>query len=198
MASNPLDSDTQLFSRFLEGDDAAFMELFDRHTHRLHMYCLKFVGNRRQAEDLVQDIWERLIRFRSDEKGALENPVGFMIRIARNLCLNHIRDRKMAASLDDLPDWQHPKAVAAELSHNEELVIAALPHLPTSYREVLILNAYSGYRFDEIAEMLGEPVGAIRTRAWRARVQLGRLISALMEFDEKQDDNSTPGPSGKH
>lgn len=196
-APNPLDSDARLFARFLEGDDSAFMELFDRHTHRMYMYCLKFVGDRRQAEDLVQDLWERVIRFRSEGKGELDNPVGFLVRVARNLCLNHIRDRKVAASLDQLPDWQHPQAPVKDLSHNEELVIAALPHLPESYREVLILNAYSGYRFDEIAGMLGEPVGAIRTRAWRARVQLGRIISAMMEFDEKQDDNSTPGSAGK-
>lgn len=197
-AARPLETDARLFARFLEGDDAAFMELFDRHTHRLYMYCLKFVGDRGQADDLVQDIWERVIRQRSERKDRIENPVGFMVRIARNLCLNHIRDRKHAASLDDLPDWQHPKASTVDLSHNEELVVAALPHLPTAYREVLILNAYSGYRFDEISEMLGEPVGAIRTRAWRARMQLGRIISALMEFDEKRDDNSTPDAPGRH
>jgi len=196
--SRPLETDTLLFERFMKGDDAAFMELFDRHTHKLYMFCLKFVGDRRQAEDLMQDLWERVIRLRADSKDTIENPVGFMVRIARNLCLNHIRDRKHAASLDDIPEWQLPKAPVVELSHNEELVIAALPHLPASYREVLVLNAYSGYRFDEIAEILGEPVGAIRTRAWRARVQLGRIISALMEFDEKRDDNSTPGDAGTH
>ncbi len=70
--------------------------------------------------------------------------------------------------------------------------MAALEHLPLPQREVLILNAYSGYRFDEIAEMLGEPVGAIRTRAWRARVQLGRVVSALIELDENREGTDLP------
>lgn len=182
----PLSSDAQLFVRFIEGDDAAFMEMVDRHTHKLYMYCLKFVGDRGQAEDLVQDIWEKVIRMRGDGREPIDNPVGFMIRMARNLCLNHIRDTRVVASLDDLPEGEHPSAGMSEMTHHEELVVAALARLPNAQREVLILNAYSGYRFDEIAEMLGEPVGAIRTRAWRGRVQLGRIISAMIELDENK------------
>lgn len=184
--------DAQLFARFLEGDDTAFMELFDRHTHRLYMYCLKFVGDRKQAEDLVQDLWERVIRLRAGERQKLDNPVGFLVRMARNLCLNHIRDRKQTASLEDLPEYEHPSTTPRELTHNEELVVAALGHLPDPQREVLVLNAYSGYRFDEIAEMLGEQVGAVRTRAWRARMQLGRIVSAFIGLDENKEENTPP------
>ncbi|MDB5033168.1 MAG: sigT [Chlorobi bacterium] len=192
-ASKPLGNDEQLFARFMAGDDAAFMELFDRHTHRLYMYCLKFVGNEREAEDLVQDLWERVIRLRADGRDAVINPVGFMVRMARNLSLNHIRDRRNTASLDDLPEQHHPSSAGSEMSHNEELVVAALARLPDSQRDVLILNAYSGYRFDEIAEMLGEPVGAVRTRAWRGRMQLGRIISAYIGLDENKEENGGKG-----
>ena len=184
--------DFDLFSRFLSGEDAALMELFDRHTHRLYLYCLKFVGDRVQAEDLVQDLWERVIKLRSRSSEPPPNPLGLLYRIARNLSLNSIRDRRQVSSLDALPEWQHPSVSTREMSQHEELVVAALQHLPLPQREVLILNAYSGYRFDEIAEMLGEPVGAIRTRAWRARVQLGRVISALIELDENRESTDPP------
>jgi RNA polymerase sigma factor (sigma-70 family) len=186
-----LATDAQLFVRFLDGDDTAFMELFDRHTHRLYMYCLKFIGDRRQTEDLVQDLWERVIRLRSEQREGLDNPVGFLIRMARNLCLNHIRDRKQISSLQDIPEWEHPATIPRELTHNEELVVAALRHLPEAQREILVLNAYSGYRFDEIAEMLGEQVGAVRTRAWRARAQLGRIISAFIGLDENNEEHNS-------
>jgi RNA polymerase sigma-70 factor (ECF subfamily) len=189
-----LATDVQLFSRFMEGDDTAFMELFDRHTHKLYMYCLKFIGDRRQTEDMVQDLWEKVIKLRSEGRGTLDNPIGFLIRMARNLCLNHIRDRKQMASLQDLSEREHPASSQRELTHNEELVVAALAHLPEAQREVLVLNAYSGYRFDEIAEMLGEPVGAVRTRAWRARTHLGRVISAFIGLDEtKEEEERGPG-----
>lgn len=189
----PIGNDPILFARFLAGDDSGFMELFDRHTHRLYLYCLKFVNDRQRAEDLVQDLWERVIKLRAEGKGAPDNPVGLFVRIARNLCLNSIRDEKNISSLDEMPEWEHPSTSMREMSHHEELVVAALKRLPMAQREVLILNAYSGYRFDEIAEMLGEPVGAIRTRAWRARAQLGRVISALIELDESNEKNESYG-----
>ncbi len=74
----------------------------------------------------------------------------------------------------------------------EELVMIAMERLPLDQREVLILYAYSGYKFEEIAQMVGESHGAVRTRAWRARRQLKRIIAALIELDENrlQDEQS--------
>lgn len=190
--NSPSEKDIDLFARFISGEDAALMEIFDRHTHRLYLYCLKFVGDRGVAEDLVQDLWERVIKMRTRSSEPPPNPLGLLYRIARNLSLNSIRDRRQLSSLDALPEWQHPSVSTREMSQQEELVVAALEHLPLPQREVLILNAYSGYRFDEIAEMLGEPVGAIRTRAWRARVQLGRVVSALIELDENREGTDLP------
>jgi RNA polymerase sigma-70 factor, ECF subfamily len=187
-ARNEPSPDAVSFARFLSGEDASFMQLFDRHTHRLYLYCLKFLGDREAAEDIVQDLWERVIKLRTTPRDAPDNVLAFLYRIARNLCLNYRRDHKMHASIEGLTEYEHPQAASRELSQHEELVIAALPRLPIAHREVLILNAYAGYRFDEIAEMLGEPVGAIRTRAWRARAQLGRIISALIALDESGDE----------
>ena len=66
----------------------------------------------------------------------------------------------------------------------------ALDRLPMDQREVLILNAYAGYRYEEIAEMVGETVGAVRTRAWRARAKLGRIIAALLGLQEGTEGSS--------
>ncbi len=198
-----LANDYQLFTRFFGGEDAVLMELFDRHTHRLYMFCLKFLGDRAGAEDLIQDIWEKVIRMRVEGKPVPDNPIGYMITMVRNMSLNRIRDRRPHTSLEDIAELEHPSASVAELSYNEELVVAALPHLTDAYREVLVLNAYSGYRFDEIAEMFGEPVGAVRTRAWRARSQLARIISTFMELDEQKskqqgdEDTASESPEDK-
>ncbi len=188
--SKPSSSDAELFTRFLEGDDVALVEMFDRHNHRLYLYCLQFSRNEQQAEDLTQEMWERVIRLRSNERTTVQNPLGLMLTIARNLCLDNIRRERRHADLDEISEASHPVAHVPELSHMEELVILALPHLPDAQREVLVLHAYSGYRFDEIAEMLGEPVGAVRTRAWRARAHLGRIISVMIGLD---DDNNQKG-----
>lgn len=188
--------DVDAFQRFLHGEDRALIELFDRHNHKLFTYCLQFVHDRVRAEDITQELWERLIRLRA--KGGLNasNPVGLMLTMVRNMCLDELRRNRNHSQLDSLSDGNHPIDAIPELSHMEELVILALPHLPEAQREVLMLNAYSGYRFDEIAEMLNEPVGAIRTRAWRARTHLARIVSAMMGIDEdaeRENQFENPG-----
>lgn len=176
--------EVELFTRFFAGDDAAFGELFDRHMHRLYLFALKFLADQQGAEDVVQDMWEKVIRMRGDGKPMPENPMGYIVTMIRNLSLNRVRDRKGHASIEEMSELDLPSLHQREMSHAEELVVKAMSHLPDAYREVLVLNAYSGYRFDEIAQILGEPVGTVRTRAWRARAQLARIISAYMELDD--------------
>lgn len=190
--------DRELFQSFLDGNDQAFAELFRRHASRLYVYTLKIVGDQQQTRDIMQDVWERIIRFRSEGKEAPHTPLGLLIRITRNLCLNHKRGRKDTLPLDGMPEWRQPRTEGKDLSELEEAVVIALERLPIEQREVLILNAYSGYRFDEIAEMLGEAESTIRTRAWRARARLGTIIAALIglnDTNDERDHNDAPNRS---
>jgi RNA polymerase sigma-70 factor (ECF subfamily) len=196
---DPVVEDSTLFSRFLDGDDDAFMALFDRHAPRLFLYCLKVVGSRQAAHDIMQDMWERIVRLRAEGKPTAHSPAGLLMTTTRNLCLNYKRDRKEHLSLDQVPEWRQPGSEMREMSELEEAVVLALDRLPDEQREVLILNAYSGYRFDEIAEMLGEGEGTIRARAWRARAKLGKIIAALIGLDQMDDEgrNSNDRSTGK-
>lgn len=190
------DTDGLLMARFLGGENGALVDMFDRHNHRLYLFALQFVHEPQRAEDITQELWERMIRLRAEGRTTPDNPIGLLLTIVRNLCLDAIRRDRHHAVIDELPEAHHPTISLPELSPMEELVILALPHLPFQQREVLVLNAYSGYRFDEIAQMLGEPVGAVRTRAWRARAHLGRIISAMLGIDEdsrEQDSSEQPG-----
>lgn len=175
-------NDEKLFRRYLEGDDAAFMELFHRHTAHLFAYALKILGSREQAHDTLQDIWERMARFRAEGKESPGNIAGFLIRSVRNRCLNVKAKKRPEYSLEDLTERQHPKAENDRLTERQEIVIAALDQLPEEQKELLILHTYAGYSYEEIALMLDDSVGAVRTRAWRARVKLGRVITALIDM----------------
>ncbi|MBS1910503.1 MAG: RNA polymerase sigma factor [Bacteroidetes bacterium] len=177
--------DSELLSRFFEGDDTALVQLFDRHNHRLYLYCHQYLNDSEQAEDVTQEVWERIMKMRrTSTERTIRNVPGLLFTMTRNLCIDSIRTRRHHADLEEIPESKHPTSSIPELSHLEELVILALPHLPAHQREVLALNAYSGYQFEEIAEMLGEPVGTIRTRAWRARTHLGRIIGAMIGLEE--------------
>lgn len=172
-----------LFERFLSGDDDAFVLLYREHHVRLHTYCLKILGAPAQADDMTQEIWERVIRMRGD-RPRIRNVAAFLVRMARNLCLDHLKSQRRLSPLDLLPESSHPVELPVELSEREEVVLAALEMLSFDYREVLVLNIYCGYRFDEIAAMLDRSPEAIWARASRARIQLRRLVvRALDDLD---------------
>lgn len=193
----PSSTDSQLFDQFLAGDDRAFAELFDRHHHRMYLYCLKLVGSSDQAEDIVQEVWERVIRMRSNPQHVL-NPTGFLLRITRNLSLNHLRDTKKLTPIDDVQEHKLPTVQMREKSELEELVVICLQKLPLEMREVLILYTYSGYRFDEIAEMMGKSVDAVRMRASRARAQLRTMILAMTEQSPTAQSPTAQSPTASN
>ena len=121
---------------------------------------------------------------RSSGAESHRKPLALILTMARNLCLNQLRSQRKLTPIHEISETQHPPEDVRELTHLEELVVIALSRLPMAQREILILNAYSGYGFDEIAEMLGKPVGAVHTAAWRARTRLEKLITELMRYDD--------------
>lgn len=166
--------DALLMERFLAGDDAAFVDLFDRHNRRLFVYCLKLVANREHAQDLTQELWLRVLKLRLAPQKIL-NPAAFFVRIARNLCLNHLSAQRHHLPLTALPESGHPMD-EDDSSEMEEVILTSLNALPFEYREVLVLNVYCGYRFEEIATLLDKSPEAIWKRASRARKQLRTMV----------------------
>lgn len=186
MGVPPVMDDAVCFSRFLDGDDAAFAELFDRHNHRLYIYALKFLRSPELAEDVTQELWERVIRLRLAPQ-EVRNPVGFFLKIARNLCINAQKRGRRFSPLADLPESEHPHEREEPRSELQEAVEVGLERLSFEYREVLILNIYCGYRFDEIATILGKSSGTIWVRASRARGKLRKIVTEIVGAQKVRD-----------
>lgn len=179
-------SEAELFIKFRDGDDAAFLELFERYDRRLRLYCLKVVGDMEATEDLVQELWERVIRMRN---GTIEiaEPARYLMRMARNLCLKYLQRRRTMRGLDDLNESEHPIAQIHEPSHMEELVKLAVSQLPFDQREVLVLHHYIGHSYEDIAELRGESIGSVKMRAMRARARIARMISAFLGLGKEEE-----------
>jgi RNA polymerase sigma-70 factor (ECF subfamily) len=186
--------DAQLLDRYLAGEDAAFVELFNAHNHRLYVYCLKLVGSSEAAEDITQELWEKVIGLRADPK-RIHNPLGFFLRMARNISLNHIRSRRKLTAFDGLPEAALPIDNIRERSEREEMVLMALEKLPFDYREVLILHVYSGFTLEEVASMLGKSTEAIWKRASRARAKLSAIVMAMLDDEGKRMESMTANES---
>jgi RNA polymerase sigma-70 factor (ECF subfamily) len=161
-----------------DGRTRALATLFERHHARIYRFCLRLTGDRQAAEDLVQDVFMRMLKYRESFRGEMAFEP-WMFGIARNACLNHLRRSKLAAlenrELGDLPDEAAPEDERAEL------VRRALLALPVERREVLVLSRYEFKSYEEIAAVLGCSVGAVKVRAHRALKELRERYLALLQ-----------------
>jgi RNA polymerase sigma factor (sigma-70 family) len=159
------------------GRTVALATLFERHHTRVYGYCLRMTGNRSSAEDLVQDVFMKMLKYKATFKDDSEL-VPWMFGIARNSCLAHLKRR----SVDHLPATQATEETATEEAHEEphderqsELVRQALLKLPAERREVLVLSRYEYKSYDAIARVLDCSVGAVKVRVHRAMKQLREI-----------------------
>jgi RNA polymerase sigma-70 factor (ECF subfamily) len=159
------------------GRTAALATLFERHHARLYRYCLRMTGNRAAAEDLVQEAFMKILKYKTTFKDDSEF-VPWMFGIGRNACFAHLRrtadDHLTDADLDNA--GQTDNAIeTSQYDGQEELVRRALQQLPADRREVLVLSRYEYKTYDEIAKTLECSVGAVKVRAHRAMKQLREI-----------------------
>ncbi len=184
-AALPADRETELFNKFLAGSDEAYRALYDAFERPLYTYCCKLLGNEVIAQDIFQDVWIRMFRLRGEKK-EVRKFSGLLFTIARNLSLNSIRDSKASyhISLEDMPPESELFMRTMEFDESDlrEMMQKALQQLPINQREAFVLREYSGYSYNEIAEITGATMINVKTRAWRAKERLRKVISAWMEL----------------
>jgi RNA polymerase sigma-70 factor (ECF subfamily) len=169
--------DLQLQQRIREGDNTAFAELYTGYKQGVYLYCTRFLGDRPAAEDIFQEVFMNLLeRVRGGSE--IGNVQGYLLRSARNRCLNVIRDRKYPKDINELEDFL-PGEVHVMAGEYGDLE-SALQELPAVNREALLLCEYEGYTYEEIAQMTESSVSTVRKRIFRARQKLRRLLSPGM------------------
>lgn len=177
--------DAKLLADFLNGSDAAFDPLYAEYNQRLFAYVSRMIFDEDAAKDIAHQVWEKVIDLRANtEREPIANVRGFLFTLARNLSLDHLRRRKKFADMDAAN--QITMGSGEHEMHDRELVIEALKQLPEETREILVLNYYSGYSFEEIAEMLGKKPNAIWTRASRARATLKTILEQMMNVERSR------------
>lgn len=174
--------EAQLLERIRDGDNTAFTELYTGHKQRVYLYCLRYLGEHAAAEDVFQDVF---LSFLQRVRNGLQvnNTCAYLIRSARNLCLNRIRDRKPTWDVYDMQEEladEHVEDDAMDIDLGE-----ALGRLPEINRETLVLREYAGLTYEEIAEVCGLPMTTIVKRLHRARHQLRKIVE--QEKQRKQE-----------
>ena len=175
-------SDTELMREVRGGRTSALAALFERHHARLYRFCMQMTGNRQVSEDLVQDVFMRMLKYRKSFQDEMAF-VPWMFRIARNACTDHFRRAARDAFPEEGFDCRPADEAAADDRIDDDdrarLLRRALLALPVERREVLVLSRYEFKSYEEIARALGCSVGAVKVRAHRAMKQLRQVYLEL-------------------
>lgn len=169
-------SDAELMGRVRDGELERLAELFERHQRRLFAFFLRLAGDRAAAEDLVQEVFVRMLKYRHTYKSEAEF-TPWMFGVARNAAVDHYRARPQLEVQEsaDAPEpaapTEHPVERLAKREQSARLQ-AALGRLPREKRELLLLARFGEMKYEAIGELLGITVGAVKVRVHRALKEL--------------------------
>lgn len=187
MPPDAVAADAQLVAAAQRGDRDAFGELVERYQDRLFNTLVRITGSYEEAADAAQDAflqaYAKLDAFRGDAQFFT-----WLYRIAMNAALNRRRHRRPMASLDAAKDaageepMDHTAAPDRQLLTDERsaLVHSALAELGDEHRKILVLRELEGCSYEVIADILELPVGTVRSRLFRARLQLRERLQPLV------------------
>jgi len=173
-------TDTELMIRVRDGDVRQLAHLFARHHVRLYNFYLRLTGDRESSEDMTQEVFFRILKYRHTFRGEGEF-TAWMYHMARNVHLDS-RRRIDAVADGEAEEIAAPDPHGHDLMERQEgadLVRAALARLPAEKREVILLSRYEGMRYDAIAELLGCSVDAVKVRVHRALNELRTIYFRL-------------------
>lgn len=187
MSSKGVLEDTELVRRSREGDPDAFRDLVLRHHPRIFNLIYNMVRDRDDADDLAQEVFIKAFRSLSGFNGDAR-VYTWLYRIAVNRCLDWLkgRGRHPEVPLDRVEGgaaFRNTGSADAGVSQQElgRALEQALLTLPPDHRAVVTLREMDGLSYEEIAEVMDCSVGTVKSRLFRARLQLQRLLAEVHE-----------------
>jgi RNA polymerase sigma-70 factor (ECF subfamily) len=188
------DPDVALMLRVQAGDEGAFRELFEKFAPRVLQFVRRYLGNEAQAEEITQDVFVQIFRFRHRYQPQ-SRLASWVFTIATNHCLNQLRrpERQLRVDLWDrrgdddppgepqLPDPDAP--TAEEGARSRELagrLEAAVAELPAKQRAALLLSRVDGLAYRDVGEALGCSEGAVKALLFRATQSLKRTLKDFL------------------
>ena len=183
-------TDELLLKQAGEGDQAAFLDLYNRYREPVFRFAYRLLGSVEIAEDVTHDCFLSLIRKPENFRPERASLKTYLYAAARNLAMKHFRNQGRETGLDEVSEEpkDSPRRGPLRRLLDEELatfVREAVLSLPPLQREALILFEYEGLSLNEVAEIAGTDAGAIKARLYRAREGLRRILQPYMESNKE-------------
>jgi RNA polymerase sigma-70 factor (ECF subfamily) len=180
--------DDVLLRQAAKGNEEAFTVLYRRHQAALYRFALRMTGNAWGAEEVVQDVFMTLMR-EPKKYDVTRGPLAaYLFGIARNRVMKHLERLPREVSLNEREDGSHGGAAVvnaftpmhwAEQRERMDQVRAAVLGLPADFREAVVLCELEELSYEEAAQLLGCPIGTIRSRLHRGRALLLAKLEML-------------------
>ncbi len=185
------EEEAKIIRAVVDGNTNAFEDLVLEYQKQVYHIALKMTGSEEDAFDLSQETFLKAFRALPTFRGE----AGFgswLYRMAANLCIDFLRKRKrqgagQIVSLDagededrrppELPDLRYEPQSALEKKELREKVQAGLKKLPDEQRLILVLRDVEGFSYQEISDALKIELGTVKSRIYRARAHLARLLT---------------------
>ncbi len=180
--------DAQLMTAVQRGDPAAFRILVEKYKRKAYFLALKLVGDSADAYDLSQEAFIRVYNAR--RRYDRDRPFfSWFYAILSNLAKNHLRKRSVrseyAAQVRRAGDEALDESVApdsiVEADETRKALWAAIEKLSFDHREIIILRHFEDMPYEDIAKLLGIPVGSVMSRLYYARKKLRELLGDAYE-----------------
>lgn len=194
-SESELESDAYLVERSLDGDVAGFEKLVSRYQNKIIGYVGRMTnGDREEAEDITQEAFIKAYRNLDSFRGQASFST-WLYKIATNLCIDRARTKKrrpqQAYSLDEpfegeegggreIADSRYEPSKGVERDEMRALVRQTVADMPEKQRQVLIMCDLQGMPYENIAEVLGIPIGTVKSRIFHARADLARRLKPYM------------------
>ncbi len=192
-------SERVLLSKLRRRDPEAFEQLVRQHQDRVFDFCVRMLGDREEAHDLVQEIFvsvhQHLDKFRMDARLTT-----WIFRISRNHCLNRLkylkrRGRGRSEEWEDVGEGRLQEAVggpetpgeALDAARERAMVRVAISRLEEEGRALVVLRDIEGLSYEEIVEITELPVGTVKSRLHRAREKLAAILAELGGDGDEED-----------
>ena len=198
-----MNEDAQLIDEALAGNSASFGQLVRRYQDRLYNTLVHVVGSPEEAQDVVQEAFvQAFVKLETFQRTSAFYT--WLYRIAFNAAISRQRRHKPTLSVEHTRELTGEEPVDGGDAPHQRLerqecvaqVQTALASLSEEHRTILVLREMEGCAYETISEMLNLPVGTVRSRLFRARMQLREQLQEMLSDDlEVPLDRQVPNPA---
>lgn len=164
-----------------EGNVGKLSLLFDQHHKPLFRFFLHLTGNHEASEDLVQEVFFRVLKYRHTFQAGTSFRA-WLYQVARNAHIDYTGKHKLETVIPENIEFRSPGRLQDEslrVKQDAQLLRKALSELSVEKREVLVMSRYQDLKYEEIASILKCEVGTVKVRVYRALRELGDRFFAM-------------------